>query len=258
MTRDRQRGARFRILALLLAAAGLAACSREVVPEVVAGVDACAYCNMVIDDANKAAGWIEDGEFVTFDSPGCLLAQREERRKAGETVPEELFFAGYEDGFLHPAATVAFLLTSHLPTAMGSGAVTFGSRSAAEAAREYEDEVLTDWVGYRTARGTPDREVEVSFGPDGMVPSRVEVEKGELVAWAVRNTAEDGELSVSIKGYPEVDPVRVTAGAGPTVFRVLATRPGSGFPIVEGESGAVLGTLVVRGPHTADEEAGGL
>ena len=257
MSRDRRSAALFRTLALVLAAAGLAACSGEVVPEVVAGVDACAYCNMVIDDVNKAAGWIEDGEFVTFDSPGCLLAQHEEQRRAGETVPEELFFAGYQDGFLHPAATVAFLLTSHLPSAMGSGAVTFASRSEAEAAREYEDEVLTDWVGYRTARGTPDREVEVSFGPDGMVPSRVEVEKGELVEWAVRSTVEDGEVSVSIKGYPEVEPVRVTAGAEPAVFRVLATRPGSGFPIVEGESGAVLGTLVVRGPPHRGRGSGG-
>jgi len=258
MTRDRWRAAPFRTLALVLAAAGLVACSREVVPEVVPGVDACAYCNMVIDDVNKAAGWIEEGEFVTFDSPGCLLAQHEERRKAGEAVPEELFFADYENGFLHPAATVAFLLTTHLPTAMGSGAVTFGSRSEAEAAREYGDEVLTDWIGYRTARGIPDREVEVSFGPDGMVPPRVEVEKGELVAWAARSSAEDSELLVSIKGYPELEPIRVTAGAEPTVFRVLATRPGSGFPIVGGESGAVLGTLVVRGAHTTDEEAGGL
>jgi hypothetical protein len=141
---------------------------------------------------------------------------------------------------------------------MGSGALAFGSRSAAEAAHEHEDEVVTDWIGYRTARGTPDREVEVSFGPEGMVPDRVEVEKGELVVWKVSNTAEGEERTLSIRGYPELEAVRIPAGEEPVSFRLLASRPGSGFPIVEAGADEALGVLVVRGPHTADEEAGGM
>ena len=62
---------------------------------------------------------------------------------------------------------MTFLLTSHRPTVMGSGVLCFGDPAAAEAAREHDDEIVTDWLGYRTARGAPDREVEVSFGPDG-------------------------------------------------------------------------------------------
>jgi hypothetical protein len=141
---------------------------------------------------------------------------------------------------------------------MGSGALAFGSRSAAEAAHEHEDEVVTDWIGYRTARGTPDREVEVSFGPEGMVPDRVEVEKGELVAWTARSAAERGELVVAIKGYPELETVRIPAGEEPVSFRLLASRPGAGFPIVEAGADEALGMLVVQGPHTADEAAEGL
>ena len=262
MTHERLRPASASAPAFVLAAAALslAACSAEVTPAVVAGVDSCANCNMVIDNVNQAAGWIEDREFVTFDSPGCLLARYETLRKEGEPLPETegVFFADFQDGFFHPAAMVTFLLTSHRPTVMGSGTLAFGSQAAAEQVREHDDEVVTDWVGYRTARGTPDREVEVSFGPDGMVPDRVEIDKGDLVAWTAHNAAEDGELALAIKGYPELEPVRIAAGEEPVSFRLLASRPGSGFPVVESGSGEVLGVVVVRGPHTADEEAEGM
>ena len=51
----------------------LGACSGEVRPEVAVGIDACANCNMVIDTPNQACGYVADGEFVSFDSPACLL-----------------------------------------------------------------------------------------------------------------------------------------------------------------------------------------
>ena len=246
------------VLTLGVSVVALAGCSREVTPAVVAGVDSCANCNMVIDEVNQAAGWIQDGQFVTFDSPGCLLARYEALRKSGEPLPEELFFADYQNSFFHPAAVVAFLLTSHRPTVMGSGALAFGDPAAAEAVHEHDDEIVTNWVGYRTARGVPDREVEVSFGPHGMVPDRVEVKKGELVAWKARSAAEVGELVVAIRGYPELDPVGVVAGEEPVSFRLLASRPGSGFPVVDTGTDEVLGVVVVRGAHTADEEAEGM
>jgi len=200
----------------------------------------------------------EDGEFVTFDSPGCLLARYDELRQAGEPLPEDVFFADYQRSFFHPAAAVTFLLSSHRATVMESGALAFGSEAEAEQAREYDDEVVTDWTGYRTARGTPDRKVEVSVGPDGMTPDRVEVDKGEVVAWTARSTAEGGERVLAIKGYPELEPVEVPPGAEPVSFRLLASRPGAGFPIVDTGTDEVLGVLVVRGPHTADEEAEGM
>jgi hypothetical protein len=242
-------------LVMGVAALCLAACSGEVTPAVVAGVDSCANCSMVIDDVNQAAGWIEDGEFVTFDSPGCLLARYDELRQAGEPLPEDVFFADYQTSFFHPAAAVTFLLSSHRATVMEGGALAFGSEAEAEQAREHDDEVVTDWTGYRTARGTPDREVAVSVGPDGMTPERVEVDKGDVVAWTARSTAEEGERVLAIKGYPELEPVEVPAGAEPVAFRLLASRPGAGFPIVDTGTDEVLGVLVVHGPHTADEEA---
>jgi hypothetical protein len=141
-------------------------------------------------------------------------------------------------------------LRGRLPPGLGGRA---GDDSPPQAIRD-----LTDWIGYRTARGTPDREVEVSFGPEGMVPDRVEVEKGELVAWTARMAPDQDELVVAIKGYPELEPVAIAAGEEPTSFRLLASRPGSGFPIVEVGADEALGVLVVQGPHTADEAAEGM
>jgi hypothetical protein len=238
---------------LLLTAFCLAGCSREVTPEVTTGVDACAHCNMLIDDAKQAAGWIRDREFVPFDNPGCLLAALEGLEAEGEPLPDALFFADARDGSFLPEEHATFLLTSHQPTIMNSGALAFGSRAAAEQAREYQDEVVTDWIGYRTARGTLDREVAVTLGPGGLTPNRVEVEKGELVSWTVKSTL-DEERTLAVKGYPEVEPVRVAAGES-TSFRLLALRPGSGFPVVDANSDEVLGAIVVHGAHTADEEA---
>jgi hypothetical protein len=253
-----RRPASLSTLAVLLGAATLAACSRDVTPAVTAGVDACANCNMVIDEVNQAAGWIEGREFVPFDSPGCLLARYEARRKSGEPLPEAVYFADYEDGTFHPAEETTFLLTSHRPTVMESHVLAFGSRAAAERVREHEDETLTDWLGFRTARGQPDRDIEVTLGAEGLSPERIEVEKGELVVWSVRNTLEEGERRLAFRGYPELEPIPIPAGEEVTSFRLLAVRPGSGFPIVDEGTGEVLGAMVVRGPHTADEEAEGM
>jgi hypothetical protein len=242
---------------LATVALSLTGCSREVTPAVMAGVDACAHCHMVIEQVNQASGYIRDRGFVTFDSPACLLARYEELRKAGELLPKEISFADFSDGRFHPAETTTFLLTRHLPTVMEGQVLSFGSRGAAEQIREHDDEVLTDWVGYRTARGEPDREVVVVLGPDGLSPDRIEVEKGELLAWTVTATDTSGEpaLALKIKGYPELEAVRVAPGGEPSSFRLLASRPGAGFPIVEAATEEVLGVMVVRGAHTADEEA---
>ncbi len=84
------------------------ACGRgTVTPEVAAGIDACHQCNMVIDQVNQACGFVDQGEFIPFDSPGCLLASCDERRKGGLRVPGAIFFADYRDGTWHPAESTA-------------------------------------------------------------------------------------------------------------------------------------------------------
>lgn len=243
------------LAATALAAMLLTGCSGEVTPEIVAGVDACRECNMVIDTPGQACGFIDGREFVTFDSPACLLRNYEARRKRGQELPVDLYFADHGDGTLHPAETVAFVLTDHVPTIMESGTLCFASLEKAEAAIRHEDERITDWNGYQLALGEPDRVIAVRFDSRGMAPDVVESAKGELLLWKATSSGLDRDLVVSIKGYPELGEITVPASGETVMFRMKAVRPGMGFPVTETHSDVPLGMLKVLGAHTTDEEA---
>jgi hypothetical protein len=230
-------------------------CGGEPAPEIMAGIDGCASCGMVIDRVNEAAGWVSNNEFVPFCSPGCLLAEHDALRRSGQPVPQVAFFADYRDGTFFPAAETAFLLTDHVPTVMDARVICFNSVVAAEQMRQHDDEIVTDWTGYRVFRAEPDLVIETVFGPDGMDPEVVQADKGDIVLWRVSGNALEEDLGWHIKGYPEVQPPPVSAAGDPTVIRFMATRPGAGFPIEKESDGAPLGMLKVSGAHTADEAA---
>jgi hypothetical protein len=233
----------------------VAGCSGEVKPEIVAGLDVCAECNMVIDRPGQACGFVDASEFVTFDSPLCLLRNYEERHHSGQPLPDELYFADNGDASLHAVEDVTFVLSDHVPTVMESGALCFASYETAEAAIHHEDERITDWEGYRLAHGTPDRVIQVRFDAAGLVPDLVESDKGELLLWMASSDGLDRDLVVSIKGYPEVGEITIPADGEPVVFRMKVDRPGMGFPVMEAGNDTPLGMLRVNGSHTADEEA---
>jgi hypothetical protein len=233
----------------------LAGCGGDPTPEIMVGIDGCASCGMVIDRVNESAGWIDGGEFVPFCSPGCLLAEHDERRKSGQTLHQTAFFADYREGTFSPAAETAFLLTDHLPTVMNARVICFNSVVAAEEMRLHNDEIVTDWTGYRVLRGEPDTVIETVFGHDGMDPEVVTASKGDIVLWLASGDALEEDLSWFIKGYPEVEPPPVAAAGDQIELRFMATRPGAGFPIERGTDGAPLGMLKVSGAHTADEAA---
>jgi hypothetical protein len=228
-----------------------AGCNGAVTPEVVAGVDVCRHCNMVIDQPRQACGYPDDGVFVTFDSPVCLLREYETLAEP----PEAVYFADYESGALHAAERVTFLLTDHVRTAMEGGVLCFADREAAKAVRTHDDERLSDWAGFRLLRGEPDRVIEVRFGPAGMDPEVVQADKGDLLLWRARSDGLERDLVVSVLGYPELAAVTVPASGEEAVFRLQAARPGAGFPVLGGESAEPLGMLKVAGAHTTDEEA---
>ena len=246
-------GTAFRSL-LMIPVFLLAGCAGEPAIEIRPGIDGCHECHMTIDQRNQASGYVLNREFVTFDSPGCLLRSIESLPKSERPQPADIYFADYRDGTLYSAEESAFLLTPHIPTVMNSGALTFASREAAESVREHGDEVVTDWVGYRTLRGTPDMVLDVVLGPDGLVPEIIEVNKDDLVLLNVVGRGLPGELSITVRGYPEAGETVVPAGSGTAEFRLLASRPGTGFPVVAAD-GRSLGMLRVVGAHTADEEA---
>ena len=75
------------------------------------------------------------------------------------------------------------------------------------------------------------------------------------LAWLHANLPPDREdgLVLSVKGYPEFEPIVLPASGNEVVFRMRAVRPGAGFPIVANGADAPLGMLKVAGPHTVDE-----
>ena len=243
------------LVALLPLAALLAGCSSDVKPEIVAGVDACNECSMIIDTPRQACGFVDGDVFVTFDSPACLLRNHDTRRRLGHEAPTEVYFADFEDGTLHPASVVTFVFVANASTVMDSGVICLANREAAEAVAGSEGGRITDWPGYQLARGTPDRVIAVRFEVTGMVPETVDSSKGDLLLW---NASADGhahDLVVSIKGYPEVGEITIPASGDEVSFRMKAARPGNGFPVVEVGSEKTFGVLRVLGAHTADEEA---
>jgi len=252
---DRRWKTTLRLAVIASFCAVIAGCGGEPTPEVVAGIDGCASCGMVIDRVNEAAGWIEGGDFVPFCSPGCLLAEHDALRKAGQAPPEAVFFADYRDGTFSPAVETAFLLTDHVPTVMNARVICFNSVVAADDMRQHDDEIVTDWTGYRVLRGEPDSVIETVFGPAGMDPEVVMANRGDIVLWRASGQALEEDLTWTIKGYPEIEPTTVSATGAEIELRFMATRPGAGFPIENSSGGQPLGMLKVSGAHTADEAA---
>ncbi len=241
---------------LVLVAVALFGCRGLDEPRITAGVDGCSACGMIIDRPGQACGYIQDGRFVPFDSPACLLRQLEQERARSGRMPARIYFADYaEKGGLYPAEEMTFLLTSHLPTVMDSGVVAFHHRPDAEQARQHDDELLTDWTGYRRVRGRPDRTVEIVLGPDRMTPDVVSARKDDLLLWKLRGEGLERPLHLSIRGYDDAGAVTVPPTGETVEFRVLAHRPGAGFPVVVEGRPAPLGMLKVAGAHTSEEEA---
>jgi len=231
------------------------ACGGPVEPGIVAGVDGCNRCGMVIDQPSQACGWITNNEFVTFDSPACLLADFDDLRRSGQAPPQEIYFADFDSGAFIISGETSFLLTDHVPTVMNGRVLCFATAAAAQATLDYDDEIVTDWPGYRRLRGQADVLVDTVFGDDGMEPEVVAVAKGELVLWRATGDDLDEDLTWVIKGYSEIEPVVVPADGKVAEVRFFATRPGAGFPIESVAGGEPLGMLKVSGPHTMDEAA---
>jgi len=62
------------------------------------------------------------------------------------------------------------------------------------------------------------------------------------------------DLTIAVTGYPETGEVTVPASGEEVGLRILALRPGSGFPVIDVSGGRALGRVKVSGAHTLDEE----
>ena len=233
----------------------MAACTGAKTPEIRAGLDACSYCNMVITQLNQACGYFAGNTFAPFDSPLCLLRAYEQRVKSGATVPQRIYFSDFAGGGFVPADSAVFLLTRRVPTVMESGVLCFASKDSAASYKIRAREVLTDWRGFRVLKGTPDRRVELRVGPETVQPEVVVLNKGELVAWRLLGDGLAADVRLGLKGYDELGQIVVPATGQPVTVRMLADKPGAGFPWVRVEGGQILGMVKVAGAHTSEEEA---
>ena len=60
---------------------------------------------------------------------------------------------------------------------------------------------------------------------------------------------------IFLKGYEEMKLIGIKAGGAPVKVRMLADKPGAGFPFVRISDNQIIGMVKVTGAHTTDEEA---
>jgi len=244
----------FYTLSVLTFSILIVSCSGELSPEITVGVDSCEQCNMVINTVNQACGYNWDGEFIPFDSPGCLLYSYEEIKKQAQAIPSKIYFADYITARLLPADSISFLLTDHIHTVMNAGVLCFANKDSAKNYKRFPDEIITDWTGYQVLRGTPDKIIEVTIFPQGMKPEVVILNKNEIVEWIFHGQDLKDELHVELKGYEGLGEIVIPIAGEKVKLRMLAKHPGAGFPFIDSKDERIIGMVKVSGAHTYDEE----
>lgn len=128
---------------MLVLAAGLLACAESARP-IIAGVDACSYCRMTIDDARFAAQVITNtGKRESFDSIECMVSYVASLSSAA--TPREVLVADYSaPGQWLDASTALFVRSAALKSPMGRELAAFDpARSVDELRSDFGGEVLT-------------------------------------------------------------------------------------------------------------------
>jgi hypothetical protein len=229
-------------------------CTPGTEPDIAIGMDGCAACGMAIPEANQACAFRVDRDMHVFCSSGCLIKEYEARRRKDMPPPDALFFADYETGEWVGEGEVVFVLSKRVPTVMKWGILNFGDRQRASTFKE-PGEALVDWPGLRTLRGEVDRSVDVILTPSGLMPEILKLDKGQLVEWSIRSQDLSADATVILRGYEELGEIVVPASGEPVTFRMLASRPGAGFPMILVGTDVIVGQVRIRGAHTADEAA---
>ncbi len=228
-------------------------CKQNEVPEITADVDGCVNCNMTISKLNQACGYYHEDEFLTFDCPTCLLDSYQTIKKKDGKLPVKIFFADYNSSALTPLNNTTFLFTENVRTVMSSGVICFDNKKSAQAAKKYEDEIITDWIGFQVKAGRPDKTIAINISEERIEPGTIVANKGEIIEFVFNSQGIEVPKTITIKGYERYGFLNIPPGSGETNFRIFTDKPGAGFPFIN-EEGTVFGILKVTGAHTADEE----
>jgi hypothetical protein len=229
-------------------------CKDEQKPQIESGIDECNNCKMVITQMNQACGFFYDNNFLTFCSPTCLLADYEYLNKEKTINNSKIYFTDFETRLFVRSDSTFFLFTKSVPTVMNSGILCFRSKERAQILKNHPEDHLKDWRKYRILAGTPDRIIKVKLSNKLMTPGVLVFKKNEIIQIEVENFSQIINPRFFIKGYEEVGNFKFPEGESFLIFRMMADKPGSGFPIMMEGIDQPIGMIKVLGAHTMDEE----
>ena len=232
----------------------LAGCDQQKTPVIHANVDACLQCGMSISQLNQACGYYYQSEFQTFCAGQCLLTRYQSIEWTKRPAAANVYFADFQSSDLVTVDSLEFLLTNHITTVMNAGVISFKDHDLISSYKKHDDELITDWRGFQIVKGKPDRTVEVTISQKGIEPEVTMLNKGELVEWIITPENENIQDLIMLKGYDEMHNIKVKVGGFPVKIRMLADKPGAGFPFIRSSDNQIIGMVKVAGAHTSDEE----
>ena len=238
------------VLSFVLMSLFVFSCSTQKEPRIDFGIDECASCGMVIDRPTEAAGLMVNDEFVPFCNPICLM-HMVNQLKNGQQKPTQIWVSDYSNGTLIPLEKSTFFI-GRIPTIMNYGVVAFLNREDAEALGKQYNGSIIDHLEFRAQFENPDKTFTVELNDRGMTPEKLLVEKGNVLQITIKyNLSESNQLS--IRGYDNLSPIELPSEKTRTSFKMVADKPGAGFPIVFRNNNQIIGQLIVLGSHTKEE-----
>ncbi len=242
------------ILPILLLATLIFRCTSEQKPRIQSGIDDCKHCKMVITQTNQVGGFFHENNFVTFCSPACLLSDYEYLKKEKKINDNHIYFTDYETKQFVRSDSTFFLFTKSIQTVMNSGVLCFTSTERAEILKSQPEDLITDWRKYQILAGTPDKIVEIKLSDNKMEPAVVVFNKNEIIQLEIEKIGQIKNQLFFIRGYEEVGKFKFPEGESFLTIKMIADKPGSGFPIMMEGIDQPVGMIKVLGAHTMDEE----
>lgn len=241
-------------LLFILLSVFLFCCKADQKPQIQSGIDNCKHCNMIISQTNQACGFFKENNFVTFCSPSCLLADYENLEDKNMIKNTQIYFTDYNTKIFMPSDSTFFLLTKSIPTVMNSGVVCFNSLENAKMLKREPEDIVTDWRKYKVLAGTPDKIIKIKINNFQMNPGVLVFNKNDIIQLEIEKIGHINNILISIKGYEEVGNFIFTEGISFITVKMIADKPGSGFPIMMEGIDQPIGMIKVLGAHTLDEE----
>jgi hypothetical protein len=137
---------------------------------------------------------------------------------------------------------------------MNSGVLCFNNLGRAEHFLKNPQEHVVNWIDYQLKYGIPDKVINVTVAANKLSPEVIVLKKNELVELLFHNEDGNRKYVFFIKGYDELGEIKLDPTIDSLAFRMLANKPGAGFPIINAIDTELMGMIKVMGAHTADED----